>query len=88
MKGRKRHILVDVEGFVLPVLFHAADIQERAGAKLLLEQLSFPAARLKLIWADAGYWGRDFGGWMQPRRGDFHAKQKPDADQTRLRLFR
>ncbi len=65
MKGRKRHILVDVEGFLLQVCVHAADIQERAGARLLLEKLTFPTQRLKLIWADAGYWGKDFGAWVQ-----------------------
>ena len=65
MKGPKRHLLVDVEGFLLQVLVHRADIQERAGAKLLLEKLNFPTRRLKLIWADAGYWGKDFGDWIQ-----------------------
>jgi putative transposase len=65
VKGRKRHILVDVEGFLLQVLVHAADIQERAGAKLLLEKLTFPTSRLELIWCDAGYWGKEFEGWVK-----------------------
>ena len=69
MKGRKRHLLVDVEGFVLQVLVHPANIQERAGAKLLLEELCFPCHRLALIWADAGYWGEEFGSWVQERHG-------------------
>lgn len=69
MKGRKRHILVDSNGLLLQVLVHAANIQERAGARLLLEKLTFPSERLKLIWADAGYWGREFGEWVQENCG-------------------
>ena len=36
VKGRKRHIIVDVMGLLLAVVVHKASIQERAGAKLLL----------------------------------------------------
>lgn len=60
---------MDVEGFVLQVLVHPANIQERAGAKLLLEALRFPSERLKLIWADAGYWGEEFARWVQEQHG-------------------
>ncbi len=59
--GRKRHILVDVMGLLLVVLVHNADIQERAGAKLLLQRaVTKGFARLQLIWADGGYKGADF----------------------------
>lgn len=69
MKGRKRHILVDTDGLLLQVCVHAANIQERAGAKLLLGHLTFPTKRLKLIWADAGYWGKKFQAWVQENCG-------------------
>lgn len=69
MKGRKRHILVDTDGLLLQVCVHAAGIQERAGAKLLLQTLRFPAHRLQVIWADAGYWGRKFAGWVKDNCG-------------------
>lgn len=69
MKGRKRHILVDTNGLLLQVCVHAANIQERAGAQLLLHKLRFPAQRLKLIWADAGYWGKTFAAWVQENCG-------------------
>lgn len=36
--GRKRHLLVDVMGLVLVVLVHKASIDERAGAKRLLQR--------------------------------------------------
>ena len=69
MKGRKRHILVDTDGLLLQVCVHPANIQEREGAKLLLQNLRFPAHRLQLIWADAGYWGRKFAAWVQDNCG-------------------
>lgn len=55
--GRKRHILVDTLGLLLVVVVHGADVQDRDGAKLVLEQLRRRFTRLRLIWADAGYTG-------------------------------
>ncbi len=63
--GRKRHILVDVMGLLLDVVVHKADIQERAGAKLLLlRALKRGFTRLALIWADGGYSGEPFANWV------------------------
>jgi putative transposase len=36
IKGIKRHFLVDVLGLILCLVVHAANIQEREGAKLVL----------------------------------------------------
>ena len=58
VKGRKRHILVDTTGLLLMVVVHAANIQDRDGAKPVLEQIKGKFSRLKLIWADAGYSGK------------------------------
>ena len=57
MKGRKRHLVVDTLGFILAVVVHAADIQDRDGAKLVWERLQNCFPRLLLIWADGGYRG-------------------------------
>ena len=54
VKGRKRHVLVDTMGLILIVIVHAAAIQDRAGAKLVLQQLATTFTRLVLIWADGG----------------------------------
>ena len=57
-------------GLLIGLVVHAADIQDRDGAKLLLEKLKGRFSRLKLIWADAGYagklieWTRQLGGWV------------------------
>ncbi|MBW2636500.1 MAG: IS5 family transposase [Deltaproteobacteria bacterium] len=58
VKGRKRHILVDTTGLLLMVVVHAANIQDRDGAKLVLEQVNGTFSRLQLIWADAAYAGQ------------------------------
>jgi putative transposase len=58
IKGRKRHILVDTLGNLLHVLVHPADIQDRDGARLLLQQIpAMLQLRLQKIWADGGYRG-------------------------------
>lgn len=62
--GRKRHLLVDVMGLLLVVLVHKASIQERAGAKSLLQRAKQKGfARLLLIWADGGYSGQPMIDW-------------------------
>lgn len=45
-------------GRLLAVVVHAANIQDRDGAKLGLAQLAGKFSRLKLIWADGGYTGK------------------------------
>ncbi len=57
ISGRKRHILVDTIGLLLIVVVHGANIQDRDGAKLVLERLQDSFSRLRLIWADGGYAG-------------------------------
>jgi putative transposase len=67
--GRKRHLLVDTLGLLLMVVVHAADVQDRDGAKLVLRSIRKRFARLRVIWADGGYagelvaWARRVGKW-------------------------
>jgi len=57
--GRKRHILVDTMGPVLAVFVHSAGIQDRDGAKAVLDRImQEDPQRLELIWADGGYAGK------------------------------
>jgi putative transposase len=52
------------------VVVHAAGIQDRDGAKLVLLKLVVGFGRLQLIWADGGYagqlieWVKALGGWV------------------------
>jgi len=55
--GRKRHIVVDTMGLILAVVVHAASVQDRDGARLVLTKLQTGFRRLRLIWADGGYAG-------------------------------
>lgn len=57
VKGRKRHLLVDTSGLLLTVVVHAADVQDRDGAKFVLEKVKGELPRVRLIWADGGYAG-------------------------------
>ena len=68
-------------GLLLAVAVHAADIQDRDGAKLVLTKLVGRFPRLRVIWADAAYagrlvsWARASGGWLLRvvrRRPDSH----------------
>jgi putative transposase len=69
--GRKRHLLVDTEGFVLKVKVHSAKLIDQEGIKKLLRhdaEEKFP--RLKHLWLDAGYRGEDKGkGWVEKALG-------------------
>jgi putative transposase len=58
VNGRKRHIVVDTQGLLLCVIVHIASLQDRDGARLVLEKLKnlFPA--LKVVFADGGYTGK------------------------------
>jgi putative transposase len=67
--GRKRHLLVDTDGLILKVRVHAANIQDRDGAALVLDQLDAPLDSIEHIWADGGYAGDKLRGWMQQRFG-------------------
>src|SRR5947209_14012946 len=58
VKGRKRHILVDTMGLLLIVVVHAASIQDRDGARLVLAKVPWHLTRLARIWADGAYAGQ------------------------------
>src|SRR5215510_4957061 len=58
INGRKRHALVDTLGLLLCIKVLAASVQDRDGAKALLEEVKDRMLRLQLIWADGGYRGK------------------------------
>jgi putative transposase len=70
VNGRKRHLVVDTLGMVLAAVVHSAGIQDRDGAKLVLEKLVGRFPRLKKILADGIYngdiaeWAQKLGGWI------------------------
>jgi putative transposase len=70
IKGRKRHILVDTEGFLLKAKVHAASVFDRDGIKVLLEGARERFPRLSHLWLDAGYNGKGKGkDWVEKTLG-------------------
>ena len=67
VNGRKRHLLVDTLGLVLIAVVHSAGLQDRDGARLVLQKLAHQFTRLVLIWADGGYAGQ-LVSWVQQIR--------------------
>jgi putative transposase len=69
VKGRKRHILVDTQGFVLKALVQPAQLSDSAGGQQVLLSIGDSFPRLTHLWTDQGYkanfvnWVRDGLGW-------------------------
>ena len=57
VKGRKRHIAVDVEGLPIVIAVHAADVQDRDGAPAVILRMLEKASAVRKLWADGGYQG-------------------------------
>jgi putative transposase len=69
VKGRKRHLLVDTLGLPIASYVTPADVHDTVGAHKLLGGLTFDVPRLKKIWADAAYRGRELAAWCREEGG-------------------
>lgn len=58
VKGRKRHIVVDVLGFILALAITPASVQDRDGAAPVVEQAAREFPTIRKIWADGAYTGQ------------------------------
>jgi putative transposase len=58
VKGRKRHIVVDVLGFILALAITPASVQDRDGAVPVIEQAAREHPTIRKIWADRAYTGK------------------------------
>jgi len=58
IKGRKRHVLVDVMGLVLAVGISSAHVQDRDGAPPVLREASQNYPTLEKVWVDSAYAGQ------------------------------
>ena len=61
IRGRMRHILTDTCGFLIFILVHAADIQDRDGAADVLRAVRLRFPWLRHVFADGGYAGEKLG---------------------------
>lgn len=57
IKGRKRHIGVDTQGFLLAVKVHSANEHDSKAGFEVIKQMKYRSSRLKKIYADGGYRG-------------------------------
>jgi putative transposase len=71
VKGRKRHLLVDTEGFVLSAKVHSAKVMDYEGIKALLDRAKRLFPRLSHLWMAAGYRGEGKGAdyWVEKTLG-------------------
>jgi transposase len=60
IKGKKRHILVDMLGLLMHVVIHSANVQDRDGGALVLGSMFRRYPFLKKLFADGGYQGPVF----------------------------
>ncbi|GHO63118.1 hypothetical protein KSC_020100 [Ktedonobacter sp. SOSP1-52] len=88
--GRKGHLLVDTQGFILAVMVLAANIADVSGARLLLEGLANQFPRLSHLFADHGYDGEPFEQWFQEHLGwEIEIVPKPEREtQTEWALIK
>jgi len=83
IKGRKRHLLVDTLG--LPIISYVtpADVHDTVGARKLLGGLAYFVPRLKKIWADAAYRGKELAEWCRQQGSGWDLEVVERAPGTR-----
>jgi transposase len=70
VKGRKRHLFVDTERFVLKAKVHSAKVMDYKGIKKLLQHAGETFPRLSHLWLDTGYRGEHKGkDWVEKTLG-------------------
>jgi putative transposase len=57
VKGRKRHVVVDVLGLILAVLVTPASVQDRDGAVPVLREVHREYPTVSKVWVDGAYTG-------------------------------
>jgi putative transposase len=67
INGRKRHLVVDTQGFVLHARVHAADAHDRRAAEGVLDGLDQRFPTIACLFADTAYQG--LGPWLEERLG-------------------
>ncbi|MBV8905766.1 MAG: transposase, partial [Acidobacteriia bacterium] len=77
IRGRKRHLLVDTQGFVLKAVVHGADLPDRDGAHEVLADVGASFPRLQLVWMDQGYRGERLKQWMSTHHLRQEMVQRP-----------
>ena len=73
-------MIVDTLGLIVALVVHPANVQDRDGARFLIQQLGTRWRRLRLIFADGGYAGK-FVDWTRGWFGRFvEIVKRPSAN--------
>lgn len=82
VNGRKRHIVVDTIGMLVIVMVTAASVQDRDGARPVLEAVRKAFPTISLVWADGGYAGKLVQWAKQTARLALEIVRKPEGQRT------
>jgi putative transposase len=73
IKGRKRHVVTDTLGLMMDVSVTPANVHDTKGARFALnkvaKRLRKKARKIQTVFADKGYLGPNFGGWVHDKFG-------------------
>lgn len=78
VKGRKRHIVTDTLGLLLSCIVHEADIQDRDGAKITIEEVLERFPSLQHFFADGGYRGEGLARFVDAQGRTIEIVKRPD----------
>lgn len=69
VKGRKRHIITDTEGFILGCYVGGANENDREGVVKAIDRMHYKYDQVRKMWADMGYQGKDLKNNMKEQYG-------------------
>ena len=73
VKGRKRQLVLDVEGLRLAIQIHETSVQDRDSAPPLILELLAKSPTVKKLFADGGYAGPKLAGRLNPKLQRSHS---------------
>ena len=80
--GRKRRIVTDTQGFMVGAVIHAADVQDRDGAPVVLAMIGHRCPWLRHVFADGGYAGEKLRAALA-RMGEWTIRIVKRSDQAK-----
>jgi putative transposase len=82
IKGRKRHLLVDVLGLLIAVVVTCANADDGTAAPVLLEKVTVEdQPRLQVIFGDNKYRNHSLNSWMKAQRPDWKVESPPPGNE-------
>jgi transposase len=88
VNGRKRHIVVDSQGFLLAVVVTGAEVDDGAAAPAVLQQLAGrPLGKVRWVFGDTKYHNHALSAWVAENTGyDLEIIRRPKGEEGWVRL--